>query len=219
MRWLDEARELLSRLTDPGKRQIVRQRLARLLQVEERSLTDGRRVPASPRPPGPPRPPVEPAAEEPKANPFALALLELILVHPETAGPVLESMADYWPQDQSRLLFDRLQAAFKARGEPGLADAIGDDLPPPLASLVARAALEPRTFPSGQADGAARHHQRRLLEIWGRRRQAELSEGIARAQAAGDEAGARHLAEEKKEVAARVRAFKKMSLNNEIVVK
>jgi len=210
LRWLDEARGLLGQLTDPAKRQIVRQRLARLLQIEEGALEAGRRAPAPLRrldDPGPPRPLAGPEAGEPAPDRTALALLELILVHPETAGPVLESMAGYWPQDQSRLLFDRLQAIFKARGESGLGAAFGDDLPPPLASLVARAALEPRTFPSGQADGAARHHQRRLLEIWGRRRQAELSEGIARAQADGDEAGARRLAEEKKEVAARVRAF------------
>jgi hypothetical protein len=139
----------------------------------------------------------------------------LILVHPETAGPVLENLADYWPQDPSRLLFDRLQATYQARGESGLAGTEGDDLPPPLASLIARAALEPGTLTLAQAEAEARHHLGRILEKWGRQRQAELSEGIARAQEAGDEAEARRLAGEKKEVAARARAvLKKVGAEN-----
>jgi hypothetical protein len=143
------------------------------------------------------------------ADQTALALLELILGHPETAGPVLENMADYWPRDNSFLLFDRLRAVFRTRGESGLAQAQGDDLPAPLPGLVARAALAPGIIPSGQGERAARDLMARLVEKWARRRQAELSEGIVRAQEAGNEAGARQLAGEKKEVAARVRAFKK----------
>ena len=204
LRWLNEARELLGRLTDPAKRQIVRRRLAGLLNIEEGALEAGGR--AAP-PAGPAvfrAPPARPEAGPP-ADQTALALLGLLLVHPETAALVLENTAEYWPPDQSRLLFDRLREIFRARGEAALASVEGDDLPGPLANLVAQAALEPRTFAPGQAEEAARHHLGRLVEKWGRRRQAELSAGIARAQAAGDEA--RGLAEEKEKVAAQVRAW------------
>ena len=214
LRWLDEARELLGRLTDQGRRQIVRRRLARLLQIEEGALEDDRRAPAPSRRLEDRRP--SPGAPGPAADPAALALLELILGHPETAGPVLKNMAGYWPQDHSRLLFDRLLEAVEDRGESGLTTVQGDDLPAPLGGLVARAALAPGVFLPGQAEETARDLMARLAEKWGRQRQAELSGGIARAQAAGDEAGARHLAEEKKEVAARVRSFgrKKIRLKN-----
>jgi DNA primase len=204
-RQLDEARELLKRLADPAKRQIVRRRLAGLLNIGENTLETGGRTP--PPAPAPPPPAARPEPGTPPPDPTALALLGLIMVHTEAAGLVLGNTADYWPPDQSRLLFDRLQALFTARGEAGLAEAEGDDLPGPLASLVARAALEQRTFASGQAEGAARQHLARLVEKWARRRQAELSEGIAQAQAAGDGDGARRLAEEKKKVAERVRAL------------
>ena len=198
-RHLDEARELLKRLADPAKRQIVRRRLAGLLNIGEETLETGGRHPAPKA--------ARPESGPPPADPTALALLGLIMVHPEAAGLVLEKMADYWPQDQSRLLFDRLRTLFTARGEAGLASVQGDDLPEPLANLVARTTLEPRVFSSGQAEGAAWQHLVRLVDKWARRRQVELSAGIARAQASGAEDEARRLAEEKKGVAARVRAF------------
>jgi hypothetical protein len=205
LRRLDEARELLGRLTDQGKRQIVRQRLAGLLNIEEEALAAGGRLPA----PAAPRPPAKPEAGPPTADQTALALLLLVMVHPETAGLVLENMADYWPPDPSRLLFDRLQAIFRARGEAGLAEVEGDDLPGPLANLVGQAAFEPRSFPSGQAEGAAGQHMGKLEKKWGRKRQAELSAGITRAQAAGDLGEVRRLVEEKEGVEARVRALVK----------
>ncbi|MDR2724775.1 MAG: DNA primase [Candidatus Adiutrix sp.] len=214
LRWLDEARELLGRIADSGKRGVVRRRLAGLLQIVETDLEDSRRAPAAVRRgegrrPDPPRLPAGSEAGEPAPDPAALALLELILGHPETAGPVLKGMAGYWPRDNSLPLFDRLRAAFEARGESGLAAVSGDDLPAPLGGLVARAALAPGVFPPGRAESAARDLMARLARKWGRQRQAELSEGIVRAQAVGDEAGARRLAGEKKEVAARVRALEK----------
>ena len=202
-RQLDEARELLRRLADPAKRQIVRRRLAELLNIGENTLETSGRLP----PPAAASPAARPDAGPPPPDPTALTLLDLIMVHTEAAGLVLENAAEYWPPDHSRLLFDRLQTLFAAKGEAGLAEVEGDDLSGPLASLVARAALEGRTFASGQAEEAARQHLARLVDKWARRRQTELSAGIARAQAAGAGDEARRLAEEKKKVAERVRTF------------
>jgi len=203
LRRLGEARELLGRLTDPAKRRIVRRRLAELLNIGEGDLEDGRRSSAAaPRRPAAAEAGPQAEPEAPGADPIALELLGLVLVHPETAGLVLENMSGYWPPDQSRLLFDRLRAAFAARGEAGLESIEGGDLPEPLAGLVGRTVLAPRVFPSGRAEGAARQYMGRLAAKWGRLRQAELSQGIARAQAAGDEAEARRLAGEKEKVAA-----------------
>jgi len=208
LRRLGEAREMLGRLTDPAKRGIVRRRLAELLNIGEGDLEDGGRAsapPAARRPVPPPfTRPAEPGAGEPPAearppaaDQTALALLSLVLVHPETAGLLLEKRPDYWPQDQSLLLYDRLRAAFAAGGQAGLESAQADDLPESLAALVGQAFMAPRDFTLGQAEEPARQLLGRLAEKWRRRRQTELSRGIARAQAAGDEAEARRLAEEK----------------------
>ena len=196
---LDQARELLRQLEDPAKRQIVRRRLAGMLNIAEETLGAGGRA-------APPMAKTAPAlAGRPEAEPAALALLDLVLLHPETAGLVLSRMADYWPRDMSRPLFDRLRSVFEARGEAGLAAVEGDDLAAPLANLVGKAALSPKG-PSGRAEAPVRQQMGRLVEQWGRRRQDELSQATARAQAAGDEDEVRRLAGEKKEVAARVRA-------------
>jgi DNA primase len=215
LRRLGAARELLGNLTDQAKRQIVGRRLAEWLNIEESALADSRRADSQwadgrrPSAPSNRRPTARPEAGPPEVDQTALALLSLVLVHPETAGLVLESMSEFWPEDPSRLLFDRLREAFAARGGSGLESVQGNDLPEPLAGLVGQAALEPRVFPSGQAEGAAREHMGRLVAKWSRRRQAELSRDIARAQADGDEAEARRLAGEKEKVAALIRGLKK----------
>ena len=193
---LNTARALLAQLPDPAKRQLVRRRLADLLGVADSALA-GASGPPSFHPPAEPAPAAaEPAL--PSMDGTALALLTFILTHPEAAGPVLSLGAAWWPDDPSRLLFDRLKAAFEAAGSLSPAAVQIDGLPAALGSLAARAIFEPRTLPPSQAEAAARNYLERLKTKWRRRRQGELSAAIARAQAAGDEAEIRRLQEEKK---------------------
>ncbi|KXS56026.1 MAG: hypothetical protein AMR96_04885 [Candidatus Adiutrix intracellularis] len=195
---LNEARMLLDQLPDQAKQQIVRRRLANLLEVDESTLNRTQFVPPlqllihSPE--------STPQTNRPATDKLALNLLSFILIHPETAEMVLTQMLDFWPDDPSRQIFDRLQKTLAAAGAANLGTTNFDDLDPEIAALASQAALTPRFTPLDQSEMEARAYMNRLKTKWIQKRQAKLSAAIATAFAAGDEAEIRRLQIEKKDL-------------------
>ena len=189
-----EAQELISRVPDSAKSQLLRRRLARMLGLDEELLggfktgREYRSLSRQSRSPVPAGPDFDPLAGE---------ILKFILIHPETAGLVLEGMSAWWPDDPSRELFGRLRERYEANGRIGPEDAICDESDS-LAALVSEAALSERQCPPEESAEVAAELVGRLRGKWRRRRQAEISAAIARAQEMGDEEEIRRLLEEKK---------------------
>ncbi len=190
-----EAQELVSRVPDSAKSQLLRRRLARMLGLDE-ELLGGFKAPGGSfrsltiEPEARPRP-------GPSFDPVAGELLKFILIHPETAGPVLEEMAAWWPDDPSRALFERLKERYQAKGRIGLEDAACDESDD-LSALVSEAALSERQCPPDESGEVAGELVGRLRSKWRRKRQKEISAAIAGAQSRGDEEEIRRLLEEKK---------------------
>jgi len=189
-----EAQELVARVPDSAKSQLLRRRLARLLGLDEAVLGGFKNQ-------GPARPLThsrEAAARPPAVyDQAAGALLTHILVHPEAAGPVLTEMPAFWPQDATRPLFDQLRARYEARGELR-PEEVNCDESEEMAALVAAAAEAGRTSSPEESGLVARSYMEGLRARWYKRRGKELSEAVKKAQAAGDEEEIRRLLEEKK---------------------
>ncbi|MDR2945339.1 MAG: DNA primase [Candidatus Adiutrix sp.] len=192
-----EARELLSQVPDSAKSQLLRRRLARLLELDEEVLgrfkqEDERRKTLTHSPSRQP-------AKEADYDSLAGALLKLILIHPEAAPPVLEEMGAFWPNDATRQLFDRLKECFELRGAV-LPEAIAIDDCEPMAALAAEAAVAERAYRADESAAVAGDYMERLKRKWRQRRKTELSVDIKKAQAAGDEAGLARLISEKNDL-------------------
>ena len=191
-----EAQELISRVPDSAKSQLLRRRLARMLGLDEtvlggfksavpRPLTHGRQSGAAGR---------SAAAVYDQA---AGALLTHILIHPEAAGPVLTEMAAFWPQDATRILFEQLKARFEVRGELR-PEEVNCDESEEMAALAAAAARSERTSSPEESGLVAGSFMEGLRTRWYKRRGQELTEAINQAQAAGDAEEIRRLLLEKK---------------------
>ena len=189
-----EAQELVARVPDSAKSQLLRRRLARLLGLDEAVLGGFKSQ-------GPARPLThsrEAAARPPAVyDQAAGALLTHILVHPEAAGPVLTEMPAFWPQDATRPLFDQLRARYEARGELR-PEEVNCDESEEMAALVAAAAEAGRTSSPEESGLVARSYMDGLRARWYKRRGKELSEAVKKAQLAGDEEEIRRLLLEKK---------------------
>lgn len=192
-----EARELLAQVPDSAKSQLLRRRLARLLELDEEVLgrfkSDDRRRTLN-RADEPARPSGREAYDQ-----LAGALLKLLLIHPEAAPPVFEEMPAFWPDDPTRPLFIRLREIFELRGEIKPEMAVMDESEA-MAALTAEAALSERTYPPEESVAVARDYMERLKQKWRRRRSAELSEAIKKAQASGNESEVHRLISEKNDL-------------------
>lgn len=195
-RLLREAKELAAQVPDPGKRWLLVKRLAEELGLDPSLLGENQAGPrrilahqaTAPRRHRP----------GPGYDPAAGALLSLILVHPETVALVLGGpMAAWWPADSSRPVFERLKAAFEARGEIGPQDAGADDSEE-LSALISAAAVSERVYPPEEASQAAEEYMGRLKAGWLKKRHREMTEAINAAQARGDIEEANRLLGEKK---------------------
>ena len=193
-----EARELLAQVPDSAKSQLLRRRLARLLELDEEVLgkfkTDDRRRTLTSTD-GPARK----SGAGAEYDQLAGALLKLILIHPEAAPPVFEEMPAFWPDDATRRLFDRLKEIFELQGEVR-PEAIAVDDSEAMAALAAEAAVSARAYRADESSAVARDYMERLKLKWRRQRQAELSAAVKKAQAAGDEAEVARLIAEKNDL-------------------
>ncbi len=176
-----EAREIVAQVPDSAKSQLLRRRLARMLDLDEAALGafaknaagDARILRHAP------------AKKAGASDEMAAQLLKFILIHPEAMPQVLDEMAAYWPDDPTRRLFDRL----KERREAGLPlgpENLLSDESDELADLVSEAALSERAGSGEESMIMARAYMERLRERWKKGRQAALSAAIAKAEAAGE---------------------------------
>ncbi len=187
-----EAQELIARVPDSAKSQLLRRRLARLLGLDE-TVLGGFHSGGAGRALAPGR--AETAKTEAAFDPVAGQLLRFILIHPEAAPPVFGEMAAYWPDDASRPLFNHLRTRYENLGlvDPGAAG----EHSPELAALVAEAALAARECRPEESIDLVRQYMNRIRDKWRKSRQAALSAAIQQAQAAGDHDETNRLIKEK----------------------
>lgn len=181
-RMLREVREILAQVEDGGKRWLLARRLAQKLDLDEASLGVGK-------PPGRElrhqSSQLAPTVAEAKFDLTAGELLKHVLIYPETASLVLSEMAAWWPDDASLTLFRRLKDQYEQNGALNPEQAIGDDSEA-LAALVSKAALSERIYEPEISGQVAQEHMTRLREKWRKKKQAELSRAIKKAEAGGD---------------------------------
>ena len=191
-----EARELVERVPDSAKSQLLRRRLARLLGLDEELLGEFRKTSDAPgRILVHTQSSAEGESQDPSYDPMAGQLLKFILIHPESASVVLQEMAAYWPDDISKMLFDHLR---KKQAETGLIDPGGaGDHSPSLASLVAEASVSPRQYTPQESGEQALGYMERIKVKWRKTKQKQLSTEIRKAQEHGDSETLLRLMEEK----------------------
>ncbi|UQZ87764.1 DNA primase [Deltaproteobacteria bacterium Smac51] len=189
-----EAKEIIAQVPDSAKSQLLRRRLARMLELDEAALGGFAKKQGGPGRVLSHQP--ERRKKGPAFDEIAGALLKFMLIHPETIGEVTAEMAAYWPDDESRQLFSRLKDRHEA-GLPVGPENIVCDESDELAALVSEAALSERSSTGEESMIMARAYMDRLIAVWRKKRQAALSEAIARAEAAGDGENLRKLLTEK----------------------
>ena len=191
-----EARELVERVPDSAKSQLLRRRLARLLGLDEEVLGEFRKNSSAPG-----RTLVhthnsdESDNQPPSYDPMAGQLLKFILIHPEVAPIVLQEMAAYWPDDPSKVLFEYLK---QRHAETNMVDPGGaGDHSASLAALVAEASVSPRQCLPQESGDQAQSYMERIKVKWRKNRQKQLSIEIRKAQEHGHNETLLRLLEEK----------------------
>ena len=189
-----EARELLALVPDSAKSQLLRRRLARLLNLDEEVLgkfKESGRQKILTRSGG--------QAKPASYDQLAGALLKLILIHPEAAPAVFEEMAAFWPDDVTRQLFFRLKEVYEVKGSisPGMTAV---DESEAMAALTAESAVSERVYQADESSAVARDYMERLKLKWRQQRKTALSAAIKKAQAAGDESEVARLILEKNDL-------------------
>jgi len=187
--------ELCDRLEDPVFVGLLRRHAAGYLNISEDQLKTKRapsRAVAAP-PPSPSR--------APRPQPLStneLALVEILLVHPELGARLPEDLDELLTSDDARALFERIRSADAASPPTDLAGV----LPPAAADRVARAWLgeqEPYAAPEQMLDDG-------VAKLRGRAREAQLralSREIRDAEIRGDGEALRALLAEKQRITAK----------------
>lgn len=193
VRMAREAKELIAKVPDTIKSQLLRRRLARMLGLDEELLgkfsNHAYQIQDHSRP--------STSKENPSImNPVAEELLRFILIHTEAAPAVLREMGAYWPDDPSRALFQCLKQRYELDQviDPGGAtDEITE-----LAALVASTAVSPREYPPEETEFMATEYMDRIKDKWKKNRQKTISIAIRKAQEQGQTQELLLLLEEKK---------------------
>lgn len=193
-----EAKEIIAQVPDSAKSQLLRKRLAEMLDLDEAALGGfARNSKKLGNGPGRilQRQPKQPEGAQ-ALDDVAASLLKFILIHPEAIPPALNEMVAYWPNDDSRKLFDRLKERHEADLSLTPEHLIFDDSPA-LSALISSAALSPRSAPPEESIQVAQAYMDKLIDRWKKQRQSALSNAIAKAEAKGDADELRKLLAEK----------------------
>ncbi|MDR1083685.1 MAG: DNA primase [Deltaproteobacteria bacterium] len=185
-----EAKEMLARVPDAAKGQLLQRKLAEKLGLDPAVLTLGR----TPEITSPvtvetrPRMPVSYEAG-------VMSLLNHVIIHSELVAK-LDTLEDIWPQDASRSVFNQLLQQYRTHGqiEP---EKIYFEESDELASLVSGAILTARAYSAEKAAVVFQELTDALRYKAAKTQRARLTEAISQAEQSGDRELMRKLAEEK----------------------
>jgi DNA primase len=181
-RMIREVKETLAQVPDEAKGHVLRLRLAESLGLTPELLPLG----AAAGPAAPLRRAAA-AASSPSAegvDPLARHFLRHVIIHPECAVLLTDELAEAWPQDRTKPLFDQLRAQWLADGalNPGKLR-LDDDS---LSSLVSEAALSERTHGPQESATPGREFARKIVFRADKLAYRQLSQAVRQAEASGD---------------------------------
>jgi DNA primase len=189
-RALREAREMLARVPDAARGQLLRRKLAEKLRINPDLLSLGPSVG--------PRPPVDQSPSPGRStalDPLTKTILAHVIIHPELAKE-LPGLERIWPQDASRRVFEELKAQFESLGrlEPEKLRFEEDE---EIAALISGALLAKRVDNAERAVVVFREMGQALLAKAAKSERARLAQAIAEAERGGDQETVRRLMEER----------------------
>jgi DNA primase len=193
-RAIREAQEILAKVRNLGKRDLLGRKLAERLKIKPEHLSPAESLTARPRPSLAPK--TSPARQ---AIPSAREILALVFAYPELAGGLSE-LKPHWPKDDSRKVFEELLRQFEERGNIVPESLIFED-DGEMGSLVAEASFAPKTLEARkEAAFSFEALGKNLITQAIKARHGEISQAIEAAQLAGDSETVDQLLLEKKKL-------------------
>ncbi|MDR1578229.1 MAG: DNA primase [Deltaproteobacteria bacterium] len=185
-----EAKDMLSRVPDAARGQMLRRKLAEKLGLEPNVLALGSPAPAKPLP----REEVPAQARLSSLEQSCRSLLTQVIVHPELAKRLAE-LAPYWSKESSLILFNGLCQQFSTAGaiEP---EKLHLEASEEMAALVSGALLSERVDNPQQAAVVFLQMAEILRGQADVRERVKLQRDLARAQQTGDQEKIKNVVEQ-----------------------